>query len=674
MKREKERHSRSRSRDDADEHRERNVDRSRSRDNDRENHNTEQDSAADGTDGGGAAAAGAGADGGGADSDEDMDSDEDPLSAKTYNIHISRLEDDVTSDDLMESFKDCGSIARATVIKDRRTGKSKGFGFVYFKSKRGQTKGLKEDGKKIRNSRCKVEISRSQPAVYTLYLGGLKDDVKSSTLKKWVVKHSSKILTINVKSRFAFVVYPTFEQARDAIQTLSAQKFEGSALAVEFSDDLVSKRDQRIPGESKTIYVRNIPSDITEDKLKGVFREFGQINRITINSNKMRSPASAFAFIEFDELKSAKKALKSKNDTELEGRILRVEYSRPSSDKLDRRGPPRGDRGRGRGRGRGGRGRDRGGRGPPPRDYGRGPPPGYSPYPPSGSMGPPRGYPYSNSPYPPPGDRDRDGRGPLRDRDRDRYDRRGRDGDAGALQSYGTDNNGKRVFVLTEEQIMRLQQGGGLPGDRDDRRHGDRGHVRRDRSPLAGSSSNKRRRVEAPPPARDRYDDRYGASSGGGDRYGGGSSRSGRDEYARGGGGREDYSRSGGGSGRDDYSRSSRGAGGGETYSHSRNDRGRGGGGGETRYDDRYASRSGGGSGSDRRGGGGGSGAEHYSSHRSTRDSHYSSSGTSRRGGAYDSITSGGRSYDDGRRGGGGSGSDRRRAGGDDYRSSRDYR
>jgi RNA recognition motif-containing protein len=46
------------------------------------------------------------------------------------NIYIGNLAYGVTSDDLHEAFGAFGEISRATVITDRETGRSKGFGFV----------------------------------------------------------------------------------------------------------------------------------------------------------------------------------------------------------------------------------------------------------------------------------------------------------------------------------------------------------------------------------------------------------------------------------------------------------------------------------------------------------------------------------------------------------------
>ena len=46
------------------------------------------------------------------------------------NIYIGNLANTVTDDELREAFSAFGEVSRASVIMDRDTGRSKGFGFV----------------------------------------------------------------------------------------------------------------------------------------------------------------------------------------------------------------------------------------------------------------------------------------------------------------------------------------------------------------------------------------------------------------------------------------------------------------------------------------------------------------------------------------------------------------
>ena len=46
------------------------------------------------------------------------------------NIYVGNLSYDTTEDDLRTAFEPFGNVASSSVIKDRDTGKSRGFGFV----------------------------------------------------------------------------------------------------------------------------------------------------------------------------------------------------------------------------------------------------------------------------------------------------------------------------------------------------------------------------------------------------------------------------------------------------------------------------------------------------------------------------------------------------------------
>lgn len=46
------------------------------------------------------------------------------------NIYVGNLTREITDDDLKEAFKEYGQVQSATVIKDKFTGESRGFGFV----------------------------------------------------------------------------------------------------------------------------------------------------------------------------------------------------------------------------------------------------------------------------------------------------------------------------------------------------------------------------------------------------------------------------------------------------------------------------------------------------------------------------------------------------------------
>lgn len=72
------------------------------------------------------------------------------------------------------------------------------------------------------------------------------------------------------------------------------------------------------------IYVGNISYSMTEEELKDVFGQFGNVTSVKIIVNKHTGRSKGFGFVEVEEEDGAQKAIEELNDTELGGRNLRV--------------------------------------------------------------------------------------------------------------------------------------------------------------------------------------------------------------------------------------------------------------------------------------------------------------------------------------------------------------
>jgi RNA recognition motif-containing protein len=105
------------------------------------------------------------------------------------------------------------------------------------------------------------------------------------------------------------------------------------------------------------IYVGNLERAVTDDELKAIFTEFGEITSASVIRDKYTGESRGFGFVEMPAKAEAIEAIKQVDGKEINGKRLIVNEARQ---KQDRR--PGGNRGGG-GRGRGGsRGGGRGGR------------------------------------------------------------------------------------------------------------------------------------------------------------------------------------------------------------------------------------------------------------------------------------------------------------------------
>jgi cold-inducible RNA-binding protein len=84
------------------------------------------------------------------------------------------------------------------------------------------------------------------------------------------------------------------------------------------------------------IYVGNLSWGTTEEDLEKAFTAFGQVESVSIIRDRYSGQSRGFAFVEMPDTNEATQAISSLNGTELGGRNLTVNESRPRSD--DRRG------------------------------------------------------------------------------------------------------------------------------------------------------------------------------------------------------------------------------------------------------------------------------------------------------------------------------------------------
>ena len=108
-----------------------------------------------------------------------------------------------------------------------------------------------------------------------------------------------------------------------------------------------------------SIYVGNLSGEVTEEDLKGLFSEFGEITSVNIIKDKFTGQPRGFGFVEMVSGEATKSAIAGVSGKELKGRPLTVNEARPKSDSGKRGfgggGGGGGNRGGERGFGSGGR-------------------------------------------------------------------------------------------------------------------------------------------------------------------------------------------------------------------------------------------------------------------------------------------------------------------------------
>ena len=81
---------------------------------------------------------------------------------------------------------------------------------------------------------------------------------------------------------------------------------------------------QPIPAGSVEIYVGNLSYDLTEDELKKLFTEYGEVSSARIVSNRFNGKSKGFGFVVMPNRSEAEKAIAAYSEKEYMGRKMRV--------------------------------------------------------------------------------------------------------------------------------------------------------------------------------------------------------------------------------------------------------------------------------------------------------------------------------------------------------------
>lgn len=81
------------------------------------------------------------------------------------------------------------------------------------------------------------------------------------------------------------------------------------------------------------LYVGNLPFRLSEEELRQVFEEYGEVKSANIIMDRETGRSKGFAFVEMDNDDDAQKAIDSLNEADLKGRNIRVNQARPKEDR-----------------------------------------------------------------------------------------------------------------------------------------------------------------------------------------------------------------------------------------------------------------------------------------------------------------------------------------------------
>ncbi|XP_052445492.1 nucleolin isoform X2 [Carassius gibelio] len=235
-------------------------------------------------------------------------------------------------------------------IQEVRLGGTKKFGYVDFASEEDLQKALGLNGKNLLGQPVKLDKAKSKENSQenkkerdsrTLFVKNLPYSVTQEELKEIFDQAVDIRIPMGNSGSSRGIAYLEFKSeaiAEKAMEEAQGTDVQGRSIIIDFTGEKSQKGGKPAGVANKVLVVNNLAFTANEDSLQSVFEKAVSI-RIPQNNGRPKG----FAFLEFENVEDAKEALENCNNTEIEGRNIRLEFSQN-------------ERERGSGGGRGGSG------------------------------------------------------------------------------------------------------------------------------------------------------------------------------------------------------------------------------------------------------------------------------------------------------------------------------
>ena len=182
-----------------------------------------------------------------------------------------------------------------------------------------------------------------------IWIGNLRYNVDKEALENFFGNISTDIEEINLpqvkeedgkvrNKGFAFITFKSDQATKQAV-SLSETSLNGRRVLIKFGNDYTKRKEKKIAESDPTssIFLGNLEFDVVKQDVIELSSEFQRIVGIRIGTFEDTGKCKGFAYIDFEDVQSAKAAFSILYGKKLKGRKLRVEFA---TDKAVKRGKP----------------------------------------------------------------------------------------------------------------------------------------------------------------------------------------------------------------------------------------------------------------------------------------------------------------------------------------------
>lgn len=258
-----------------------------------------------------------------------------PAASTPYNnasLYVGDLSTDVTEATIFDTFNSVGPVQSVRVCRDNNTRRSLGYAYVNFHRVEDADRALQTlNFQPVHGKPCRIMWSQRDPVLRksgagNIFINGLAPQIDNKSLYD-TFSTFGNILSCKVAQNkkgeslgYGFVHYESEEAARSAIT-----KVDGKII-LEFKVKVLpfksrKERQEGLANKFTNIFVKNIPEDITEEKFKELFSQFGTITSLKLGAKPPESKSgkkrTRYGFINYESNEQAVKAIEDMNEYEL---------------------------------------------------------------------------------------------------------------------------------------------------------------------------------------------------------------------------------------------------------------------------------------------------------------------------------------------------------------------
>ncbi|KAG0501282.1 hypothetical protein HPP92_001354 [Vanilla planifolia] len=205
-------------------------------------------------------------------------------------VFVGGLQRDVTNEDLRDLCEPFGEIFEVRLVKDKDKKENKGFAFIVFTTRDAAQKAIEEiQDKEFKGKTLRCSLSQVK---HRLFIGNVPKSLAEEELRRILEEAGPGVENIECfkdpqnpsRNRgFVFVEYYNNACADHARQRMSKSSFkiDGSSPTVSWADPKNSV-DASAASQVKAVYVKNLPENVSSEKLKELFERHGEITKVVL--------------------------------------------------------------------------------------------------------------------------------------------------------------------------------------------------------------------------------------------------------------------------------------------------------------------------------------------------------------------------------------------------------